>query len=77
MPGVTHASGISMLPIAPPATTDRCAAPIRPIHNDGVPVTEFRIVMDRYFETMGIPIIAGRSLDARDRSTTVACRRRE
>jgi len=67
--GVTHASAISLLPIG--ATGNN--GPVRRIDqaglNDGVPVTEFRIVMDRYFETMGIPIIAGRSLDERDRKT--------
>jgi putative ABC transport system permease protein len=72
MPGVTHASGISMLPIAFTGSN----GPVRRVDqtgdNEGVPVTEFRIVMDRYFETMGIPIIAGRPLDDRDRANTTA-----
>lgn len=70
LPGVTHVSGISMLPIAFTGNN----GPVRRIDqtgdNEGVPVTEFRIVMDRYFETMGIPIIAGRALDDRDRANT-------
>ena len=70
LPGVTHASGISLLPIAFTGNN----GPVRRIDqtgdNDGVPVTEFRIVMDRYFETMGIPMIAGRPLDDRDRAAT-------
>jgi putative ABC transport system permease protein len=70
VPGVTHASAISLLPIG--ATGNN--GPVRRIDqlgdNEGVPVTEFRIVMDRYFETMGIPMVAGRSLDDRDRQAT-------
>jgi len=70
LPGVTYASGISMLPIAFTGNN----GPVRRIDqtgdNEGVPVTEFRIVMDRYFEAMGIPIIAGRPLDERDRAGT-------
>ena len=72
LPGVTHASGISMLPIAFTGNN----GPVRRLdqtgENDGVPVTEFRIVMDRYFETMGIPMIAGRALDDRDRAGATA-----
>ena len=70
LPGVTHASAISLLPIG--ATGNN--GPVRRIDqvgdNEGVPVTEFRILMDRYFETMGIPIIAGRSMDERDRQAS-------
>ena len=70
LPGVTHASAISLLPIG--ATGNN--GPVRRVDqlgdNEGVPVTEFRIVMDRYFETMGIPLVAGRSLDERDRKST-------
>jgi putative ABC transport system permease protein len=69
--GVTHASAISLLPIG--ATGNN--GPVRRIDqtglNDGVPVTEFRVVMDHYFETMGIPVIAGRTLDERDRKSNV------
>ncbi|HEX6162740.1 MAG TPA: FtsX-like permease family protein, partial [Vicinamibacterales bacterium] len=36
--------------------------------DEGVPVTEFRIVMDNYFETMGMRMVAGRPLDDRDRA---------
>lgn len=70
LPGVTHASAISLLPIG--ATGNN--GPVRRVDqlgdNEGVPVTEFRIVMDRYFETMGIPMVAGRALDDRDRKAT-------
>jgi putative ABC transport system permease protein len=68
MPGVTHASGISLLPIAATGNNGPVRRADQLGENEGVPVTEFRIVMDRYFETMGIPMIAGRSLDDRDRT---------
>ncbi|HYE85712.1 MAG TPA: ABC transporter permease, partial [Vicinamibacterales bacterium] len=68
LPGVTHASAISLLPIASTGNN----GPVRRIDqsgdNDGVPVTEFRIVMDRYFETMGMKMLAGRPIDERDRA---------
>jgi putative ABC transport system permease protein len=68
LPGVTHASGISLLPIANTGNN----GPVRRIDqtgdHDGVPVTEFRIVMDRYFETMGVGMVAGRPIDDRDRA---------
>jgi putative ABC transport system permease protein len=68
LPGVTHASGISLLPIANTGNN----GPVRRIdqtrEDEGVPVTEFRIVMDRYFETMGMRMVAGRPIDERDRA---------
>jgi putative ABC transport system permease protein len=68
LPGVTHASAVSLLPIANTGNN----GPVRRIDqtrdDEGVPVTEFRIVMDRYFETMGIRMVAGRPLDDRDRA---------
>ena len=67
LPGVTHASGISMLPIAFTGNNGQVRRLDQTGDSEGVPVTEFRIVMDRYFETMGIPIVAGRALDERDR----------
>jgi putative ABC transport system permease protein len=70
LPGVTHVSAISVLPIAFTGFN----GPVRRLDqtgpNDGVPVTEFRVVMDRYFETMDIPLVAGRALDERDRAAT-------
>jgi putative ABC transport system permease protein len=70
LPGVTHASAISLLPIGQTGNN----GPVRRIDqtqdNEGVPVTEFRVVMDRYFETMGVPLIAGRGIDERDRKGT-------
>ena len=68
LPGVTRASAISLLPIANTGNN----GPVRRIDqtrdDEGVPVTEFRIVMDGYFETMGMRMVAGRPLDERDRA---------
>ena len=70
LPGVTHASAISLLPIASTGNN----GPVRRVDqtrdDEGVPVTEFRIVMDNYFETMGMRMVAGRTLDDRDRPAT-------
>jgi putative ABC transport system permease protein len=71
MPGVTHASGISLLPIANTGNNGPVRRADQVGDNDGVPVTEFRIVMDGYFETMGVPMIAGRTFDDRDRQGNV------
>lgn len=68
LPGVTHASAINMLPIANTGFN----GPVRRLdqtgENEGVPVTEHRVVMDRYFETMGVAMAAGRVIDERDRA---------
>ena len=70
IPGVTHASAISLLPIVTTGTN----GPVRRIdqtaEGDGVPVTEFRGVMDSYFDSMGVPLLAGRAIDARDHAGT-------
>lgn len=71
LPGVTHASGISLLPIANTGNNGPVRRADQVREDEGVPVTEFRIVMDRYFETMGIPVIAGRTFDDRDRTGNV------
>ena len=67
LPGVTHASAINMLPVAATGFN----GPVRRLDqtgdNDGVPVTEHRTVMNGYFDTMGVPIVAGRAFDDRDR----------
>ena len=71
LPGVTHASAISLLPIGQTGNNGPVRRADQTGENEGVPVTEFRIVMDRYFETMGVPMVAGRSLDERDRKAAV------
>jgi putative ABC transport system permease protein len=71
LPGVTHASGVSLLPIANTGNNGPVRRADQTREDEGVPVTEFRIVMDRYFETMGMKMVAGRSLDDRDRANNV------
>ena len=69
--GVTHASAINLLPIARTGSN----GPVRRAEDaspdtKGVPVTEFRSVMDGYFETMEVRFLAGRSIGKDDRSTS-------
>ena len=71
IPGVTQASAINLLPIARtgsngPVWRAEDTAP----DSKGVPVTEFRAVMDGYFESMGVRFLAGRGITANDRQGT-------
>jgi putative ABC transport system permease protein len=70
MPGVTHASAISMLPIASTGRNGPVRRGDQADDSDGVPVTEFRVVMDGYFAAMGVKLLAGRVIDERDREGT-------
>lgn len=70
LPGVTHASAINLLPVAATGFNGPVRRADQLGDNEGVPVTEFRIVMDRYFETMGVRMVAGRGIDERDRANT-------
>jgi putative ABC transport system permease protein len=69
--GVTHASAISMLPIAATGNNGWVRREDQQDEREGVPVTEFRIVMDGYFETMGVKLLAGRTISERDREGAV------
>jgi putative ABC transport system permease protein len=70
LPGVTHVSAINMLPIANTGSNGPVRRAEQVDERDGVPVTEYRVVMGGYFETMGIPVLAGRAPDERDRPGT-------
>lgn len=72
LPGVTHASAINMLPIATTGSNGPVRRADQADPNQGVPVTEYRIVMDGYFSVMGVRLIAGRAIDDRDRAATTA-----
>jgi len=67
LPGVTHVSAINMLPIANTGSNGPVRRADQLDEGEGVLVTEYRVVMQGYFETMGIPVLAGRAPDERDR----------
>jgi putative ABC transport system permease protein len=67
LPGVTHVSAINMLPIANTGSNGPVRRADQLEEGEGVPVTEYRVVMQGYFDTMGIPVLAGRAPDERDR----------
>ncbi|MEO8678632.1 MAG: ABC transporter permease, partial [Vicinamibacterales bacterium] len=71
LPGVTHASAINMLPIAATGRNGPVRRADQAAENDGVPVTEFRVVMSDYVATMGMRVVAGRAMDDRDREGAV------
>lgn len=69
LPGVSHASAINLLPIARTGSN----GPVWRAEDAGqdgaaVPVTEFRAVMDGYFDAMGVKLLAGRAIDTSDRA---------
>jgi putative ABC transport system permease protein len=66
LPGVTHASAITMLPIAATGRNGMVRRSDQLGENEGQPVTEMRQVMDGYFDAMGVRLLAGRFIDQRD-----------
>jgi putative ABC transport system permease protein len=60
-PGVVSAGAISELPLSGSATSDYFTIEGRPaIAKEAEPLTEYRVVTPRYFESMGIPFLSGR-----------------
>lgn len=74
LPGVASVGAINMLPIATSGSNGPVRVPDRVIRPEESPLAEFRAVTPGYFETVGMPLVAGRPIDARDRagSTPVA-----
>ncbi len=61
MPGVVSAGAISDLPLSGSNTSDSFTIEGRPaVAKEAEPMTEYRVVTPRYFESMGIPLLAGR-----------------
>ncbi len=66
LPGVRGVGAISMLPIANTGANGQVQLRDRPLAREEAPIAEFRVVTPRYFETMGVTLVAGRFLEERD-----------
>jgi putative ABC transport system permease protein len=69
LPGVSHVSAINMLPVAATGNNGRARRDDQAGEDEGVPVTEMRIVMGGYFQAMGVRLLAGRAIEDHDRDT--------
>jgi putative ABC transport system permease protein len=66
-PGVESAGAIGDLPLSGGNTSDSFTIEGRPaIAKEAEPSTEYRVVTPRYFESMGIPLLAGRDFAQTD-----------
>jgi putative ABC transport system permease protein len=72
LPGVKAAGGTSFLPLAGlgAATGFEIVSQPKPAAGQE-PVTDVRVVTHMYFDAMGVPLLRGRSFDARDAGTAV------
>ena len=66
LPGVESVGAISMLPIAQTGTNGPVRLPDRVIEPQDSPLAEMRVVTPGYFETVSLPVLAGRFPDVRD-----------
>lgn len=70
LPGVDHAGGVLNLPLTDGDTNPGYIIEDFPPQPDDRPtVASQNVVIDGYFEAMGIPIVAGRTIERRDAST--------
>ncbi len=71
LPGVEHAGGVLNLPLTDGDTNPGYIIEDFPPQPDDPPtVASQNVVVDGYFEAMGIPIVAGRTIERRDASIT-------
>jgi predicted permease len=66
VPGVRSAAVVAFGPMSSIIQTDRVSTPERPAQSGDL--TRLVYVSPRYFETMDIPIVAGRGIEANDRA---------
>src|SRR5262249_51862032 len=67
LPGVISVSATAGLPISGSDTTDNFTIEGRPaIPKEAEPLTEYWVVTPRYFQSMGIPLLAGRDFSETD-----------
>jgi putative ABC transport system permease protein len=67
LPGVDAVAVVSSVPLTGPHAATSVHAGDRPPPADGEsPVADIRIIGGDYFRSMGIPLVAGRTFDARD-----------
>ena len=67
LPGVISAAATSELPLAGNSTSDYFTIEGRPpIAKESEPLTDYRVVTPRYFQSMGIPLLAGRDFSETD-----------
>lgn len=67
LPGVISAAATSELPFSGSSTSDYFTIEGRPpIAKESEPLTDYRVVTPRYFQSMGIPLLAGRDFSETD-----------
>ena len=70
LPGVERAALTTRLPVQPGGITSQVVDGYTPSAGTGAVELPFAIVSRGYFETMGIPLLAGRTFNAADREET-------
>ncbi|MFL6526603.1 MAG: ABC transporter permease [Chthoniobacterales bacterium] len=66
VPGVRSVGAINVLPLAQWGMNGNVSVEGRPFPQGQEPIVEFRAVAGDYFATVGVPLVRGRLLDARD-----------
>lgn len=67
LPGVRSAAWISILPLDGEGSVSGMNLPGNPLPPQEAPIVNYRAVSSDYFQTMSIPILAGRAFDNHDR----------
>ena len=67
LPGVRSAAWVSMLPLEGQGSVSGMNLPGRRLSPQEAPIVNYRAVSTDYFQTMGIPLLAGRAFNNQDR----------
>ena len=67
LPGVESAAITSVIPLTGDTSVDGLVRPDHPVPQGQVPIANRRFTSPGYFDTMGIPLLAGRDFNEKDR----------